>query len=127
MTTIDHSDHGRVAPGDSLRMLLAMLVYAGAVSLYITLSASAAARSAGIAVEPGSIQDVAFIGLTFASIVAYAAGFMLLAGLLDLWTGRSPQPLTALNLALPAVTTFELIKMPLLILAFQVWFWATTT
>jgi hypothetical protein len=127
MTTVDETNLGNVMRGDRWRLLIAMLVYAGVASAYPTLSTSATARALGLAVVPGSAQDFVFIGVTFASIVASAIGFMLLAALLDIWTGRQPQPLAAMNLGLPAAATFELIKPSLLILAFQVWFWLSPT
>lgn len=127
MTTIDHADH---APslGDRWRLLVAVLLYAAAVSAYVTLSTSVSARELGISgANPGSAQDIFFIVIGFGSIIAYAVGFMLLAVLLDAWTGRSPQPLAALNLPVPAIATFDLIRTPLLVIAFQIWFWLTTT
>ena len=127
MTTIDDSHRSGVPLGDRWRMLVAMLVYAAVASALPTLWASATARDLGIAVEPGSAPDLIFIAITFASIVASAIGFMLLAGLLDIWTGRQPQPLAALNLALPAAATFEMVRPVLWVLVFQVWFWLTPT
>jgi hypothetical protein len=125
MTTIEQIGRRGTSIGDRWRLFVAMLVYAGAVSAYSTLSLSFAVRDAGTSFPPGSSADILFIVVTFASIVAYAIGFAVLAGLLDVWTGRRPQPLAALNLALPVLATFELIKVPLLRAVFQIWFAAT--
>ena len=122
MTTIDPSDHSDAAQGDRWRLLVAMLVFAAGVSFFQTWSLVAFAVEHDVTALP---DDAALFmaGFTFVSIVAYALGFMLLTCLLDLWSGRTPQPLAALNLALPALATFELIKMPLLTAALSVWFW----
>ena len=120
MTSIEPSDRGHASQGDRWRILVAMLVYAAGVSIF-------QARSMSVLASPGSgdAADLFMTGYTFFSIVTYAVGFMLLAGLLDIWTGRRAQPLAAMNLALPAIATFELFKLPLLVLGFQVWFWVT--
>jgi hypothetical protein len=125
MTTIDHANYGSVALGDRWRLFVAMVVYAAGVSFYETRSMMVDIGELSATQKLGPSFELMMAGTTFVSIVACAIGFMLLAALLDIWTGRRPQPLAALNLALPAVATFELIKIPLFVMAFQVWFWAT--
>jgi hypothetical protein len=128
MATIDNdADQSSVSQGDRWLTLVAMLVYVAGVSIYTTLSMTLAIGEHGSAHTPGDTADQVLIGFTFFSIVAYAIGFAMLAGVLDVWTGRRAQPLNALNLALFAVATFEVIKLPLYMLAFQVWFRITAT
>jgi hypothetical protein len=124
MTAIDPSDHGQVSQGDRWRMLFAMLVLAAAVSAYQAAWLWVTVNDNAIKPFPGE-AGLFMAGFTFLSIVAYAVGFMLLSGLLDIWTGRRAQPLAAINLALPVVATLELFKVPILMAGFQIWFWAT--
>ncbi|MBI1212685.1 MAG: hypothetical protein GC190_14565 [Alphaproteobacteria bacterium] len=126
MTNIDDSAPDTVAQGNRWRMLIAMVAYTAAVSFFESRSIMFLLNDADGTRRTQSYQ-LMVAGTTFLSIISYAVGFMLLAGLLDIWTGRRAQPLAALNLALPAVATFELIKMPIWVLIFQIWFWATTT
>jgi hypothetical protein len=65
--------------------------------------------------------------MTFFWIVTYAVGFALLAAMLDILTTRRPQPLSALNLALAALATLELFRVPLVMLAFYALYRATST
>lgn len=110
------------SPGDKWLLLAATLVYAAGVSTYVALSTTSAMRDIGSAIVPGGPFDFLYAGFTLFWILGSAIGFMLLAGLLDILTERRPQPLSALNIALAGFATFELLKVPLLMIALHIWY-----
>lgn len=115
MTTLD-ADRATVSTADKLLLLLAMTVYAGAVSVFTMISLVAMMRETGIRVAD---VEPSLIVTTFIWIVFYAVCFAALAGALDLLTRRRPQPLNALNFGLVGSATAELLREPLLLGAMQ--------
>lgn len=109
-------------PGDRWLVLVAALVYAVGVTVYLGLSTIGATSSAGV--PPGDATYMVFVfafaGITFLQILGSAIGFVLLAALLDLLTERRPQPLSALSIALAGFATFEVLELPLLMIAMRI-------
>lgn len=106
--------------GDRWLLLMAALVYAAGVTVYVALSTTDAMSLTGIAPGDATHMVFAFAGITFLSILGSAVGFVLFACLLDIMTERRPQPLSALSIALAGFATFEVLKFPLLVIAMRV-------
>lgn len=107
-------------PGDRWLTLVAALVYAAGVAVYLGLSTTGAMSRTGIAPGDATYMVFAFAGITFLWILGSAVGFVLLAGLLDILTERRPQPLSALSIALAGFASFEVLEIPLLVIAMHV-------
>ena len=83
-------------------LLLGALLYAAGVSVYVATSSLQAMPQGAAA---GS--STALSGFMFLYILAPAAAFMLLVGILDLITRRPQQLLIALSIGLAASATYE--------------------
>ena len=126
MTTADSpgSDRRPFTTVDRWLVLLAMLVYAAGVSVFTIRR-----MSSEMPAYPGKYLsddqfDLMMVSMTFFTIVSYAVGFAIITALLDIFTSRPLRILFSLNVALGALATFELFRLPLLMMVFQVLSWA---
>ena len=89
--------------GKTQALFVVMLLYAGAVSVYITMSTSQA-----MAISPTNDQVGLFMGgFAFLNILGSAIAFMILVAILDLIAHREQQLLLALSVGLAATATWE--------------------
>jgi hypothetical protein len=91
-----------VSLGKTQALFVVVLLYAGAVSLFVATSTSQ------VLDRPASESwDLLMGGFTFAYVLGSAIGFMILVGIVDLIARRDQQLLLALTIGLAGAATWQ--------------------